>query len=551
MVPLSKIVLAALLAAGSALSPSPTPVSLLSGFLGAGKTTCLSHLLENTEGMKIGVIVNDVAALNIDAGLVSDAAQKSSGDGDGVVRLQNGCACCSIADELTNSLKTLGSSGDFDHIIVELSGVAEPDIAKGNLRRALALDDKLGFQLSRVVTLVDSSSFLSYFSMDARMGNVEALRETHEHDHADDEPVDECADHKEVAQLLVNQVDAADVLVVNKLDIANPDELELVESLLTSLNPRALVTSTRFGKLPSELVMPTGSDAPTADAPVEDLRRLAQPTQFGITSFVFSSRRPFDAGRLSALLNQWPKDPAVALNAVSAELGLDINLGQTPEEEAAKDAETRAQWAAACPPDKQPLRFIPGDRVECNVGEWASGKVVQLWYFEPAMPEAVPYQVLLDDGRLIFAPEDEDRCVRAAQGAAATPPAHPFRGVLRSKGWVWLNQAPTQAGFWSHAGRSIELSVAGNWWVTKTDEEMRQELGDGMRYEEAKASVAAMGNAYGDCRQDIVFIGVGMDEEKIRQALNDCLLKTKEEFDAFKKQWAYSTAERGSVEVLT
>ena len=161
-----------------AASPSPTPVSLLSGFLGAGKTTCLSHVLANTEGLRVGAIVNDVASLNIDAGLISDAAQKSDGSGDNVVKLQNGCACCSIADELTTSLQAIASSGEYDHIIVELSGVAEPDVAKGNLRRALAMDSELGFALSRVVTLVDASTFLSYFNMDTQMGNVEELTNT-------------------------------------------------------------------------------------------------------------------------------------------------------------------------------------------------------------------------------------------------------------------------------------------------------------------------------------------------------------------------------------
>ncbi len=126
---------------------------------------------------------------------------------------------------------------------------------------------------------------------------------------------------------------------------------------------------------------------------------------------------------------------------------------------------------------------------------------------------------------------------------AATPPPHPFRGVLRSKGWVWLNAAPTQAGFWSHAGRNVELTTAGAWWVTKTDAEMRAELGEGARYEEARAAVASSPNAYGDCRTDVVFIGVGMDEAAIREALDSCLLQNKEEVARFKQAWA--AAQRG------
>ena len=99
------------------------------------------------------------------------------------------------------------------------------------------------------------------------------------------------------------------------------------------------------------------------------------------------------------------------------------------------------------------------------------------------------------------------------------------------------------AGFWSHAGRNVELTQAGEWWVTKSDAVLRKELGTGARYEEAKAAVAAMDSQYGDCRQDIVFIGVGMDEKAIRGALDGCLLSTKEEFAAFRQKW---TAARSS-----
>lgn len=510
----------------TAASPTATPVSLLSGFLGAGKTTCLSHVLANTEGLKVGVVVNDVAALNIDAGLISDAAQKLDGGGDGIVKLQNGCACCSIADELTTCLQALGSSGDYDHILVELSGVAEPDIAKGNLRRALALEPELGFALSRVVTLIDSSTFLSYFNMDAQLGNVEALREAHTHDGA---PPDDCSDRKQVAQLLINQADAADVLVVNKLDLVEQDEGDLVQSLLDSLNPKAIKTATRFGRLPSQLVMPSTTDAlvDSDEEPIEELRRLSRPVQFGISSFVYSARRPFDAARLSALLNKWPRDPATPLNAATLELGLDVLLEQNPYQ----------AYQVAARPGLPKLRFALNDRVECNADPWAAGRIVQLWYQEPGWDEPVPYQVQLDDGRLIFAPQDVDTTVRRARGDAATPPPHPFRGVLRSKGWCWLSSAPTVAGFWSHAGRSVELNQAGAWWITKTDAEMRAALGEGIRYEEAKAAIAANPSAYGDCRQDLVFIGVGMDEKAIRKALDDCQLKTKDEFAQFKQRW--------------
>lgn len=176
--------------AASVALVKPVPVSLLSGFLGAGKTSCLSHLLTNAGGLRIGVVVNDVAALNIDAELIADVAQgPSDSSDDSIVRLQNGCACCSLADDLNNALRTLSQSGSYDHLIVELSGVAEPDLAKSNLKREVSSDDLL---LDRVVTLVDASSFLMYFDADTRMSEQPELRETDE----DGNAVDECADGK-------------------------------------------------------------------------------------------------------------------------------------------------------------------------------------------------------------------------------------------------------------------------------------------------------------------------------------------------------------------
>ena len=163
---------------GTALVVPSTPVTLLSGFLGAGKTTCLSHLLSNSEGLRLGVVVNDVAKLNIDAALISDVAATSEGESD-VIKLQNGCACCSLSGELNTALRTLSASGEYDHLIVELSGVANPDTAKGNLEEALAADSDLGVALDRVVTLVDSSTFLSYFERDVQVASGRTVATGH------------------------------------------------------------------------------------------------------------------------------------------------------------------------------------------------------------------------------------------------------------------------------------------------------------------------------------------------------------------------------------
>ena len=151
-------------------------------------------------------------------------------------------------------------------------------------------------------------------------------------------------------------------------------------------------------------------------------------------------------------------------------------------------------------------------------------------------------QVLLDDGRYIFCPSDTDAVVRRATGNAAVPPPHPFRGLLRSKGWCWINSIPTEAGFWSHAGRSVAIEKAGMWWWAAGEENMRKQLGSGSRYEEAKSHFQGRN---GDCRQDLVFIGVEpMDEATIRRALDGCLLNSKEEIDAFRQAWETALPDR-------
>ena len=428
--------LSAVLLATALVTPTTTPVTLLSGFLGAGKTTSLKHLLSNAEGMRYGVVVNDVAKLNIDAALISNAVASSESDSD-VVRLQNGCACCSLSGELNTALQSLSASGEYDHLIVELSGVANPDTAKANLNKALAADSTLGVALDRVVTLVDSSTFLSYFERDVQVAETPALRELSADD---DAPIDKCADRKAVPQLLVNQVEGADVLVMNKLDLITPNEQRLVEKLLCAFNTRGKVVATQFGKLPADIfVSPTRPQTASTTSELDQMnddaklaaakpslpkkktsnklavqpkwsRPPADPVieALGIQSFVYSARRPFDTRRLFLLLQQWPRDGASPLQRVSLDLGLGVAamMAGVSDEKLAD----LAQQQLAANPDKPALRFTLGDRVECAMGYWAAGKITHLWYAEPGMEAAAPYQVLLDE---CASPALEPRSLRA------------------------------------------------------------------------------------------------------------------------------------------
>ena len=234
-----------------AVSPK-TPIILLAGFLGTGKTTALKHLLENTEGSKIGVIVNDVASVNIDAKLVSSMPESASED---MIELQNGCACCSLSDELFTSVETLfqpkkktNEPRNYDAIVVELSGVADPMAIAATWKAAAGSDRFPATEfasISKIVTMIDACTFATdYMTWDeaaARPGWVETG--------------DDCAGHRKVAELLAEQVEAANLILVNKVDMATREEVDVSTKVARALNKDAVLYEVEFGKIkPTEIL---------------------------------------------------------------------------------------------------------------------------------------------------------------------------------------------------------------------------------------------------------------------------------------------------------
>ena len=224
------------------LTMAKVPVTILTGFLGSGKTTLLKHVLENKEGLKIGMIVNDVAEINIDAALVAVRGGGSAAAGD-TVELQNGCACCSSAEELIQSVEKLMALAEtrgvpWDHVVVEASGVAEPREIRDNFLNVATSQPELlaGARLHTMVTVVDASTFLAEFE---KRNKVEQRPDLGTDDYTDN--------NRQVVDLMCEQVECADVLVVNKTDLsASARQLELLRETLGSLNPAAKVlTSVR------------------------------------------------------------------------------------------------------------------------------------------------------------------------------------------------------------------------------------------------------------------------------------------------------------------
>ncbi|WP_144143846.1 GTP-binding protein [Paraburkholderia sp. BCC1884] len=281
------------------------PVTVLSGFLGAGKTTLLNHILANRAGLRVAVIVNDLAAVNIDAALVREAATLSHVE-EKIVELSNGCICCTLRDDLIVEIRRLAAEQRFDAILIESTGVAEPM----PIAETFAFVDDDGHSLSDIarldtmVTVVDAFNFLrDYASADALAERGIAAGEE---------------DDRTLVELLIEQIEFCDVLVVNKADLVSADDLTRLQRILARINPRAVQVTSTFGEVPLAEVLNTGrfdfDEASSAPGWLASLNHEhddehghahhGEADEFGIGNFIYRARRPFHPERLWALLHQ-------------------------------------------------------------------------------------------------------------------------------------------------------------------------------------------------------------------------------------------------------
>lgn len=268
------------------------PVTVLSGFLGAGKTTLLNHVLANRRGLRVAVIVNDMSEVNIDAALVRGGEASLSRAEEQLVEMTNGCICCTLREDLLREVARLAGEDRFDYLLIESTGISEPM----PVAETFTFADEDGKSLADVarldtmVTLVDSEHFLREF------GSEDALRDRGLELNESDE--------RRIVDLLTEQIEFADVLVLNKIDRVSPEEVEGLERLLRLINPTAHFVRARFGCVPLEEILDTKRfDMERAAASrgwMEQPRgaEASEADEYGITSFVFRARRPFHAQRL-------------------------------------------------------------------------------------------------------------------------------------------------------------------------------------------------------------------------------------------------------------
>ncbi|WP_211745707.1 GTP-binding protein [Paenibacillus sp. Marseille-Q4541] len=285
------------------MSKQRTPVTVLSGYLGSGKTTVLNHVLHNREGLKVAVIVNDMSEVNIDATLIKGEGNLSRTE-EQLVELSNGCICCTLREDLIEEVERLTKHHRFDYILIESSGISEPTPVAQTFTYA---DDSLKVDLTQLakldcmVTVVDANRFWhDYASGESLLDRQQGTGPE---------------DVRDVVDLLIDQIEMCDVLLLNKCDLVDEAELSQLEAVLRKLQPGAKLIRTVKGQVDSKAILNTGlfdfERASMAPGWIQELQKehhTPETDEYGISSFVYRRRRPFHPERLADYLSNWPHE---------------------------------------------------------------------------------------------------------------------------------------------------------------------------------------------------------------------------------------------------
>lgn len=564
------------------------PIHLLAGFLGSGKTTTLKHVLENKEDVKVGVIVNDVASVNIDAKLISrretqqqqqetdddssDATLVEGGEGV-VVELQNGCACCSLAGELFDSIETLlkprsenGATTDYDAILVELSGVADPVAIQNNWKNAEIQESNTfvteSSQLGKVVTLVDATTFGSdYMTFDI----LKDRDGWFENNVSDGEQIHPHALNRQVVELLTEQVEAADLIVVNKEDLAGDEKTEITKTMAQYMNEDARVIVTSHGKIQAKELLGL------ADSPILD--REGKHDESDIDSSRshnhdhIHNEEPSDSHSHShdpkctdpSHDHSHSHDDAKCEDVECIDPSHDHShshdhaLCDDPKCTDPSHDHSHSHDHGACnDPDCTDPSHDHSHSHDHGQSMTSTGNLgisnfvykatrpfqpqrLQKLLFDWPIPikEELDFDLLNDAAKTGYGIDEEEQTKEEEEPSTAT--ISPFVGVLRSKGFCWI--APTAwdglladpwrhdtAMYWSHAGKHFGLQPGGSFWDSLPRSTLEEFFASSPEMITKILEEDFVTEEFGDRRQELVFIGVGLRQQDIERALDDCLL---------------------------
>ena len=273
------------------------PVTVLSGFLGAGKTSLLNHILHNKEGLKVAVIVNDMSEVNVDARLVAQEGTISRTE-EKLVEMSNGCICCTLREDLMLEVERLASENRFDYLLIESTGISEPIPVAQTFT---FVNEEENIDLSRfsyidcMITVVDGFNFFKDFGSSGTLQDL-SLTESDE-------------DYRTVVNLLTDQIEFANVIIINKVDLISTADLQVLRGMLTRLNPGAKILESTFGNVPLKEIMHTGlfnyEEAEASAGWIKELEgeHVPETETYGINSFVYRETRPFHPTRFWQYVN--------------------------------------------------------------------------------------------------------------------------------------------------------------------------------------------------------------------------------------------------------
>jgi len=514
------------------------PISVLSGFLGAGKTTLLRQVLENKGGFKVGVVVNDMAAVNIDSKLVkSDSITGGKSEIGGelvdtseVMELQNGCACCTASDELAESLLQLlavaAQKGEmYDRIVIETSGVSEPKA----IRRQF-FDLMIGghpifdfCDLQNMVTVVDSGNFLPLYETSQELFEKPELIE------GDDMMIDVAT--RQVVDLLTDQVETADYVLLNKKDKVGGETMAKLTSIVKAMNPTAEVIECEHGKVDLKVVLGNDRETWIAHGDDEDDFRMAlnavkkesaascEDPECTDPSHAHSHAHSHSADCKDEDCKDESHDHA---HSHSAECKDEDCTDASHTHAHSHDAECKDE---ACTDESHghshshsETKAAPANSPQAKFGissfVYSRRKPFDTERLKRCILE-LPITANSEVGSEWHIPVQEAKL----EGKSA------MQAVIRSKGFVWLNNNHRKPLYWSHAGQYFDLKDFGMFWASTPLDWWPQ---DEQSLKQIISDFGGADNEWGDRRQEIVFIGVGMNQKEIVQRLDACLLTDKE-----------------------